>query len=632
MMVANQRGLSVMKFFVPPSARRGGARALVAGALAAVGLFGASCRGSLEAGDSAHDDEAGAVEPDPSAPKIAEFDLGRGAPEVRRGGLLRASEGATFFDLLAALRRVEKEPQFKGVFVRFGGARLGWARAGELAEVLGGLRRAGRTVTCHADEWNNATYWVAARGCERLWLSPAGGLETVGLAAELVFARELLGKLGVAVDMLQVGRFKGTGEMFTRDSASDEVRESLGGVLRDLQAAWMQGVAEGRGKPEAAESAKDGPYGAEKARELGLVDEVGYVDEARRALRKQLGAGRVEGRFGGTAGEGGRSGLVDLVRSLSGAKRGGGSGEHVAVVRAVGSIVTEGGGGLLGDDAVISARALTKLLRRIGADEDVKSVVLRIDSPGGSALASDLLWHELMVLRKKKPLVISVGDMAASGGYYMACTGTKVVAEETSVLGSIGVVGGKLAFGPALRPFGVHVETLTPPGPEGAGSRGAYASALTPWDDATRAKVLDSMTSVYDLFVKRVAEGRSLPAERVQSFAEGRVFGGREAKERGMIDELGGLGAAVALARVEAKLSVDAPARLVGDEPGLFDVFGLDDDGQARGGLGGLSGELATASTGLTAFDEVAPFVRSLAPLLRPERALVALPFALLIR
>jgi protease IV len=611
--------------------RRGGF-ALVAGALLAGGV---ACHRPLDpALDAGRDDEGAEAVRDPSAPKIADFDLSRGAPEVRRGGLLRASDGATFFELLTALRQVEKEPQVRGVFVRFGGARLGWSRAAELADLLGGLRRAGRTVTCHADEWNNVTYWAASRACEKIWLSPAGGVETAGLSAELVFARELLAKLGVGVDILQVGRFKGANETFTRDAPSDEVRESLGGFLRDMRAAWAKGVAEGRGKPEAAEAAEDGPHPPEQARALGLVDEVGYVDEALRALRKQLGAGRVEGRFGGGASGGGRSGLVELVRVLSGAKRGVGAGEQVAVVRAVGAIALEGGGGLLGDDVGVSARGLGRLLRKLGADDDVKAVVLRIDSPGGSALGSDLLWHDLMALRKKKPLVVSVGDMAASGGYYMACAGTKVVAEESSLLGSIGVVGGKLSVGPALEPYGVHVETLTPQ-PAASGSaapRGAYGSFLTPWDEATRGKVLASMTSVYDLFVKRVAEGRALPVERVQAFAEGRVFAGREAKERGMVDELGGLVSAIALARVEAKLPADAPARLVGDEPGLLDVLGLDDDEAhvaAGAGLGGLGARLA----GLPAeAEDVAPFVRSLTPMVRPERALVAMPFALLIR
>jgi protease-4 len=602
--------------------------------------LGASCRGPLETPpELASDDDASGAPADPSAPTVVEFDLARGAPEARPGGLLRSADGATFFDLLEALGRLEKEPGAKGVFVRFGGARLGWARAAELADVLEGLRRAGRTVACHADEWNNATYWAAARGCETVWVSPAGGLETGGLAVELVFARELLAKLGVGVDVLQVGRYKGTGETFTRDAASDEVRESLGGLLADLRAAWARGVDEGRGKPEAALAAEGGPHAPEAARALGLVDEVGYVDEARGALRKRAGAGRVEARFGPAAGEGGRSGLVELVRVLSGAKRGpGGERDHVAVVRAVGSIVTEGGGGLLGDEAVISARSLTKVLRRLGADRHAKAVVLRVDSPGGSALASDLLWHELMVLRKKKPLVVSVGDVAASGGYYLACAGSKVVAEESSTLGSIGVVGGKLAFGPALRPLGVRVETLAPPGPSGsaaAPARGAYGSALTPWDEATRGKVLASMTSVYDLFVRRVAEGRALSPERVQSFAEGRVFGGREAKARGMVDELGGLGRALALARAEAKLPGDAPARLVGDEPGLLDVLGL--DAEAAGPPGGAPGALAAAALAGAApaggaLEELGPFVRSLVPLLRPERALVAMPFALLVR
>ncbi len=174
-----------------------------------------------------------------------------------------------------------------------------------------------------------------------------------------------------------------------------------------------------------------------------------------------------------------------------------------------------------------------RTLVRLAKDDDVKAVVLRIDSPGGSALASDLLWHALMDIRVKKPLVVSVGGMAASGGYYLASTGAWVFADEASIVGSIGVVGGKIAVGHALEKIGVHAETIpAKAGDPRAAARAASESLLAPWDDATRARLLETMTSIYVLFLSRVGEGRKIPVEQVRASAEGRIFGGREEARR----------------------------------------------------------------------------------------------------
>jgi protease-4 len=232
-----------------------------------------------------------------------------------------------------------------------------------------------------------------------------------------------------------------------------------------------------------------------------------------------------------------------------------------------------------------------------------------------------------MQIRAKKPLVVSVGGMAASGGYYMASAGSAVFADEASIVGSIGVVGGKVAIDRALAKIGVHAETIpAKPGDQRAATRAAVESLLTPWDDATRARLLETMTRIYRLFLERVAEGRKLGVEQIEASAEGRIFGGREGKSRGLVDEIGGLKEALDRARSMAGLAADARFSVEGEPSGLLDALGGDDLPQ--------SGEsVARAAIGMAPF--VAPFAESLSPLLgrlNVEHVLCALPFALTVQ
>jgi protease IV len=569
------------------------------------------------------------AEDDPTAAAIAEIDLTHGAPETRAGGLFRKNQGS-FYDLMASLTRFAADEDKKGLFIRFGTTRVGWGRAAEAARSLSKLREQGKIIYCHADDLGNATYYLAAQACDRVFISPAGSVTTVGLALELVFAKDLLAKVGVEADILQIGKFKGTGETYTRSEASEEMKKSIGGVLADLRDRWLEGVEVGRHDHTARRGLEEGPHTPQEAKALGLIDEVAYAEEAKTALRARVSGGRTEALFGkGSAPGGSGGGLVDLVRVITGAKRGGKGGPaHISVLRASGAITMERAGGIFGEQSGIDAKTLTHELKKLREDEATKAVVLRIDSPGGSALASDLLWYELMQLRKKKPLIVSVGDMAASGGYYLACTANKIVAEETSIVGSIGVVGGKLVFGPALRKLGVNVETL-PANP--ASSRATYESPMVPWDPSTRDRVLATMTSIYDLFLSRVAEGRGMPREKVETFAEGRIFSGREARSLGMVDAWGGISEAIELARAEAKLDESASVRLVGEPSGLFDALGLgddDDDVETRGLLPSRPGVL----TAVPGAEAALVHAESMLPLALGERALVAVPFGFLVR
>ncbi|HRI70605.1 MAG TPA: signal peptide peptidase SppA, partial [Polyangium sp.] len=569
------------------------------------------------------------------APAIAELDLGSGVPEIASTGLFAAGRGRGFADLVQTIEAAKNRDTNKGFFVRLGTASFGLARAHEIGRLLDGLRKSKKPVICHADDFGNGTLLMAAVGCDQIWLSPAGGVNSITLSAEMVFGKRLLEKLHVDVDFLQVGKYKGAKEPFTNDGPSPEARESLEGTLRGMRTAWLAAIATGRNNPELANVVEDGPFSAEEAKEKGLIDTIGFAEDAREEAKKLASAERIVTRFGGGPGnEPVSRGLVDVMRALTGP---GGTGEpRIAVAIASGAISMGGGSqSPLGGNEGISERELGKTVARLTKDESVKAVVLRIDSPGGSALASDLLWKKLMKLRSEKPLVISVGGMAASGGYYLACAGTKIVAESTSIVGSIGVVSGKLAVGKTLSEFGITTQIVAAaPDPQKA-ARAGYMSPFAGWDEATREKVLHSMNSVYDLFVKRIAEGRGVDVKKVGESAEGRIFSGTEAKERGMIDELGGLSDSITLARKLASLPDDVPVDILGGPAGLFEL--LDDDADARSRSQAALAQQARQTAWSTMLPEIsglAPpalstFLGSMNPLLTGERTVVALPFGL---
>lgn len=603
-----------------PRTRARTGRPLLAAGLALACAAALGCHGRPRAG--------GTGEPR-IGPAIGEVDLSRGAPESPARGLFGPSKQKAHPELVRALEALPASSD-RGVFVRLGSARFSLARAHEVGRLLAKTRALGRPVVCHADELDNATLLLSSLGCSRVWVSPAGGVDSVGLAAQLLFANRLLTRLKVDVDFLQVGKFKGASEPFTRDAPSPEARASLEGALRGLRAAWLDGITKGR--PGVARDApEDGPFAPAEAKARGLIDGVGTHDEARDEALALAGAVRGVARFGGARPEADPAEeLLVALREAAGATEPGTP--RVAIVSAVGAISMGGGGGLLGGGDGITEQGLGRTLRRVGDDDSVKAVVLRIDSPGGSALASDLLWKRLRKVRAKKPLVVSVGGMAASGGYYLSAAGTRIFAEETSIVGSIGVVGGKLSVQRSLEELGVHVETIAA-APE-KGARAAYLSPFAPWDDGTRARVDSHMRAVYDLFLDRIVEGRSVSRERVAESAEGRIFGGREARERGLVDELGGLSEAIAAARALAKLPDDAPVELSREEPSLGELLMGGD--LARTAVEARLRELAelegwlSLATGSAA--ELSTFLGAYAPLLAGETTLVAAPFALVLR
>jgi len=564
--------------------------------------------------------------------EVIEVNLASGAPEsLGSGGILfQLPASRTYVGLVRALERARKDDDVTGVFVGLGTAELGWARSEELGHLLHQLGKQGKPVVCHADSLTNSSTWLLAAGCDRIWLSPAAEVDTVGIAAQMVYLKGALDKLKVQTDFIHMGKYKSAAEPITREGPSEPARISLTETLASIRKAWLDGIAASRKKKGIRDAMEHGPWSSGEAKDHGLVDAIGYESDAIKDAEKRGKADELTPVFGPQAAGRGLD-LAQLIRVLAGADQRSGGRPHIAVLPADGEITMEPGGML--SRGGISAKAIIKTLRRLEKDDSVKVVVLRIDSPGGSALASDLIWHELIELKKKKPLVVSVGDMAASGGYYMACAATRIVAEPTSIVGSIGVLGGKVALAPALAQFGINSYTFPASKAPGAAARSAYESALTPWDDATRERVREQMKRIYGLFLRRVAAGRKMKVAEVQKIAQGRIWTAAQAKSRGLVDDFGGLDRALSVARQLAHLDKRAPVTVEGASESLLERLMLGRHADARAVAEAVEREQARRAPLVRLLPrELRPFAASLSPMLSGEHVLAAMPYAVVIR
>jgi len=422
----------------------------------------------------------------------------------------------------------------------------------ELRPAFARLSASGKKLVCHTEGAANATYLLLA-GCDRIVLAPTGEIMLTGPAAMPIHLKGLLDQLGITADFLHVGAYKGAAEPLTRDRPSKEMDQTLDAILDRAYATMIDTVATGRKlTPDAVKALIDeAVFTAERAVDAKLVDEIATFEQTRDALA----AGGAWTRLAATKDDGDdpAAAMMDVARFLGAMPVARPTTPHVALVYAIGDVVDGEGDGAVGARQEIASRTLVPALRVLAADDNVKAVVLRIDSGGGSALASELIWHAVAEVKARKPVVVSMSDVAASGGYYIACGATKIFALDDTLTGSIGVVGGKLAPAGALAKLGVTTF------PRGRGKRATMNASLGPWTDDERATVQATMQSVYDVFVGRVAAGRGKSKDEIHAIAQGRVWTGADARRLGLVDELGGLEAALAEARKLGGVGVDAP-------------------------------------------------------------------------
>jgi protease-4 len=426
-----------------------------------------------------------------------------------------------------------------------------WAKLQEVRDAILDFRRSGKPIFAHLEYGGQSEYYLAT-ACDRIYLVPSSTLDLTGLASYEIFLRGTLDKIGAYPDMIHIGAYKTASNQLTEKTMTPAHREMAESLNADAFEQMIRAVAEGRKKSEADVRAlvDKGPFLAEDAKAVGLVDAVGYEDEVRDILK----AGRTDA---------GQMELAEYMR-ISAQSLGLNKGARIAVIFASGAIVSGGSGYDPLNGAAVGSETLAESIRRVRRDARVKAIILRIDSPGGSAVASDVIWRELRLAvtdKPGKPLVVSMSDLAASGGYYIAVAARTIVAEPGTLTGSIGIYGGKIVLGGTYGKLGVTIESV---------SKGRFAelnSPVRPFNEDERAKIEQQLRAFYDLFLKRVAESRHLTPNRVDEVGQGRVWTGRQAKEIGLVDELGGLQRAIALAKQQAKIAPDAEVEIVAYPP-----------------------------------------------------------------
>jgi protease IV len=451
-------------------------------------------------------------------------------------------------------RKAAADPHIRGILFEPRGLDIGWAKMQEIHGEILQFKKSGKPIVTYLHGPTAREYYLAS-ATDKIFISPEDSLDLKGLAAESMYFKDTLDKVGVKAEVIHAGKYKDAGDILTQTSMSPETREVLNDILNQYYGDLIATVAEGRKKqPDAVRTLlDDGPFLARDAAADGLIDALGYEDQAvaeMQARLKQSELRKVSSR-------------AYLKAPLASA----GAGRRIALVVGDGTI-TQGSGNETADDESFTGSGFIKLLKQVGNDSSIQGVILRIDSPGGDAVASDDILHEAKNLSKKKPLVISMSDEAASGGYYVAVTGDPIIAYPNTLTGSIGVIFARFNLHGLYDKIGVNEQLLT---------RGRYAgidSDYTPLSDAERQKITGQIDAFYRAFVSHVADGRKKPFDQIEPLAQGRVWLGAQAKQNGLVDQLGGLDRAIEVLKQQAHMAPSDRVTLV-PYPGKRSIFDL---------------------------------------------------------
>jgi len=470
--------------------------------------------------------------------------------------------------LLAQFRKAKVDKRITAVLLDIDMSETGWAKSEEIRSAIEDFRTSGKPIYAYMETGLNKDYYIAT-ACDKIFVPPPGELFTIGLAADVMFFRGSLDKLGIYPDMYQIGKYKSAGDTFTQKQMTDAHREYINSMLDDLYGRYLDGISKARKKSvdEVKALIDEAPYSAAKAKEIGLIDGALYHDDVEKELKKRLGYKDTDDLHIARGGD-----YKQITQESLGLNKG----EKIAIVYASGDI-TSGRSTFSGNgQETIGSDSLVKTINDVRDDRSIKAIVLRIDSPGGSGLASDIIWRAIEAAKAKKPIVVSMSDVAASGGYYIACNANKIVAEPSTITGSIGVVGGK----PVLKGFydwiGVSNEYVM------RGKNAGMFRESEKFSDTERAKFQEFLKNTYDDFTSKVAKGRGKEQTYIDSIGQGRVWTGFQGKERGLVDEYGGLDKAIELAKQLANIPADKGIqRVILPQPPTFlqQLMNLDDEG-----------------------------------------------------
>ena len=497
------------------------------------------------------------------AEHVVVLDLEGPIDELETISLFAGAVGKPVREITTTIAKAASDEKVKGLVVRAHALEIDLALAEELRRALLAFKASGKPLACHTESVANAGY-IVLTGCDRIGLAPLGQVAITGSAATPIHVKGLLDTLGVQAQFLHVGAYKGAAEPLTREAPSEEMLETLRAIVDRGYETLVAAIVDGRklSREDAVAAVDEAIFVDEAAVKAKLVDAVAPWD----AFLREATGGKPWTRAGQKSDDGMMAQMLSLQRFLGMVPPERPDGPHVALVYAVGTVIDGKGSGIVGARQEIASRTLVAALDALGRDENTKAVVMRVSSPGGSALASEQIWHAVARLSEHKPVIVSMGAVAASGGYYIAAGAKKIFAEPTTLTGSIGVVGGKLVLGPALDRLGVKSYEVH------KGERALLWSSLQPWTDTEKAAVQSLMDTTYARFVDHVAAGRAKDLETVEEIAQGRVWTGADALDRGLVDAMGGLDDAIAEARKLGDVPADAKLEVYPGDPTLRDI------------------------------------------------------------
>jgi len=462
-------------------------------------------------------------------------------------GYLRGTKAPTVRGIVDNLRKAKVDSRVRAVLLKPTGFESPfWGKVQEIREAVVDFRKSGKPVYAYLEYGGDREYYLAT-AADKVFLMPSTPLDLTGVATYELFLRGTLDKVGVFPDLHRIGDYKTAVNTFREKSYTAAHREMDESMNRDLYEQIVRGIADGRKKNEADIRAliDDGPFLPEDALRAGLVDDVAYEDQVDDKLRSGEKRAHLD---------------TDDYARVSPSSLGLNKGPRVAVIYASGTIASGKSGYDPVNGPIAGSDTLIDYIKQARRDSAVRAIVLRVDSPGGSATASDAIWRELMITkneRSDRPLVVSMSDLAASGGYYIAMPAQVIVAQPSTLTGSIGIFGGKFVTGGLYEKLGAHIESTS------IGKNAEINGPTRPYNAQELKKLEEQLQSFYDQFVEKVAAARHSTPEKIDAIAQGRVWTGRQGKQNGLVDELGGLDRAVAIAKQRAKIAADADVELI---------------------------------------------------------------------
>ncbi len=460
---------------------------------------------------------------------------------------LRGVRTPTVRSIVDNLRKAKADARVKAVLLKPTGFDSPfWGKVQEIRDAVLDFKKSGKPVYAYLEFGGDREYYLAT-AADRIYLMPSATLDTVGVATYELFLRGTLDKIGAYPDLHHIGQYKTAVNTFTQKGYTPAHKEMDDSLNRDLYEQIVRGIADGRKKNEADVRAliDQAPFLPEEALRAGLIDDVAYEDQVDDKLRAGERRQRIDG---------------DDYARVSTTSLGLNRGPRIAVIYAAGAIASGRSGFDPVNGAVAGSETLIDYIRQARRDSSNRAIVLRIDSPGGSAVASDAIWRELQITkteRADRPLVASMSDLAASGGYYIAMPAQVIVAQPSTLTGSIGIFGGKVVTGGVYEKLGARIESTS------IGKNAEINSPARPYSPGELEKLNEQLQSFYDQFVEKAAESRHSTPEQIDMLAQGRVWTGRQAKANHLVDELGGLDRAIAIAKQRAKIAADQDVEIV---------------------------------------------------------------------